>query len=140
MHEPTMTRSLGADGARPAWPEIVSRPDAQPDVIRPDRQDVAPAVQADVAAFVDTSGAEDAAFPRSYAQFEMDKETQRLRIKIIDAETNEVIRVIPTEEVQRITQELQTLARRDTIGTRQPGGVGGGGAEPAPSRGVDRYV
>ena len=85
------------------------------------------------------SHAKDAAFPRSYAQFEMDKETQRLRIKIVDAETNEVIRVIPTEEVQRITDELQTLARRDTIGKRQSGGVGGGG-EPAPSGGVDRYV
>jgi hypothetical protein len=94
----------------------------------------------DVAAHVDTPGSKDAAFPRSYAQFEMDKETHRLRIKIIDAVTNEVIRMIPTEEVQRITVELQTLARRDTIGKRQPGSVGGGGAEPAPSGGVDRYV
>jgi hypothetical protein len=97
-------------------------------------------VQPDPAASVDTSGAGDATFPRSYAQFEMDKETQRIRIKIVDAATNEVIRVIPTEEVQRITEELQAMSRRDTIGKRQPGSAGGGAAEPVPSGGVDRYV
>ncbi len=88
---------------------------------------------------VDAAGAKDASFPRSYAQFEINKETQRLSIKIVDAATNEVIRVIPSEEVQRISSELQTMARRDTIGKRQPGSVGGG-SEPTASGGVDRYV
>src|SRR4051812_1563843 len=139
MHEQTVTRSLGVDGNRPAWPDAVGRPEAQPDVTRTRHQDAVPDAQSDPAARVEASRAKDAAFPRSYAQFEMDKETQRLRIKIVDAETNEVIRVIPTEEVQRIGEELQALARRDTIGKRQSGGVGGGG-EPLSGGGVDRYV
>ena len=143
MHEPTVTRTLGASGTQPAWPEVA----AWPDVTRTHRPDVPaatrPAPQAGdghaEATQVDTAGPRDASFPRSYAQFEINKETQRLSIKIVDAATHEVIRVIPSEEVQRISFELQAMARRDTIGQRQPGSVGGG-SEPTASGGVDRYV
>ena len=147
MHEPTVTRTLGASGTQPAWPEGAARPDAPADVTRAHRQDVAAATRpaphaapgTDEAPDVEQAGARDAAFPRSYAQFEINKETQRLSIKIVDAATNEVIRVIPSEEVQRISDELQAMARRDTIRKQQPGSVGGG-SEPTASGGVDRYV
>jgi hypothetical protein len=78
--------------------------------------------------------ARDAAFPSSYARFSINPDTQKLSIKIVDAVTDEVIREIPPEEVQRIAEDLQSLARRGTIGKRPAGyGAAAGG-------GVDRYV
>jgi len=81
--------------------------------------------------------ARDAAFPTSYARFEINAKTQKLSIKIVDALTDEVIREIPSEQVQRIAEDLQSLARRNSIGKRPTGGVG---AECSTGGGVDRYV
>jgi hypothetical protein len=147
MLEPTVTRTSGVSGSQPAWPETISRPDAHVDVLGArhpgDAAGARPTPQVQVgldqAASADTAGVQDAAFPRSYAHFEINKETQRLSIKIIDAATDEVIRVIPSEEVQRISDELQAMARRDAIGKRQSGDVGSGSV-PTASGGVDRYV
>ena len=52
----------------------------------------------------------------------------------MDAVTDEVIREIPPEQVQRIAEDLQSLARRGSIGKRPAG------AEAAAGGGVDRYV
>jgi hypothetical protein len=76
----------------------------------------------------------DAAFPSSYARFSINPDTQKLSIKIVDAVTDEVIREIPPEQVQRIAEDLQSLARRGSIGKRPAGTEGAAGG------GVDRYV
>jgi hypothetical protein len=81
--------------------------------------------------------ARDAAFPTSYARFEINPKTQRLSIKIVDAATDEVIREIPPEQVQRIAEDLQSLARHSSFGRR---GAAGPGADRASGGGVDRYV
>jgi hypothetical protein len=78
--------------------------------------------------------ARDAAFPTSYARFSIDSKTQKLSIKIVDAVTDEVIREIPPEQVQRIAEDLQSLTRRGSIGRRSAGVDGATGG------GVDRYV
>jgi hypothetical protein len=125
MQESTASRSVGVADTWPALPGAASRPDAQP---QPQPEPNGP----------DDAGADrpkDATFPRSYARFEMNKETQRLCIKIVDAVTDEVIRVIPSDEVQRIAYELQAMSRRVTVGKWQPAGGQPGGGE-----GVDRYV
>jgi flagellar protein FlaG len=130
MQESTASRPLGVDDTRPSWPGAVSRPDPrpapQPEPLRESN------------GVADAPRPKDATFPRSYARFEMNKDTNRLSIKIVDAATDEVIREIPSDEVQRIAYELQALARRASIGTRRPGGTGGqpGGT----AGGVDRYV
>src|SRR6266536_5308518 len=103
MDEAMVTRTFGANGTQPAWPEVAGRTDAPADVTRTHHPDVAGATRpvpqsgdrSAEPAPVDAAGAKDASFPRSYAQFEINKETQRLSIKIVDAATNEVIRVIP---------------------------------------------
>jgi hypothetical protein len=64
----------------------------------------------------------------------MNKDTNRLSIKIVDAATDEVIREIPSDEVHRIAYELQAMARRVSIGKWQPG------SRPNGTGGVDRYV
>ena len=76
----------------------------------------------------------DAAFPSSYARFSINPDTQKLSIKIVDAVTDEVIREIPPEQVQRIAEDLQSLGRRGTIGKRPAGSPAAAGG------GVDRYV
>ena len=76
----------------------------------------------------------DAAFPTSYARFSINPDTQKLSIKIVDAVTDEVIREIPPEQVQRIAEDLQSLARRNAIGKRPAGSGSRAGG------GVDRYV
>jgi len=80
----------------------------------------------------------DAAFPTSYARFSINAETQRLSIKIVDAVTNEVIREIPSEEVQRIAEDLQSLTRHGATGSRRA--AGSPGADCPTGGGVDRYV
>src|SRR3954453_16370952 len=110
MYEPTVTRSLGTDGSWPDRSGATGRPDVHTDGARPDAATAvhAPPHAAAGPAPADTthrpgsSGSNDVAFPRSYARFEMIKDTQRLSIKIVDAVTDEVIRVIPAEEVDRI--------------------------------------
>jgi flagellar protein FlaG len=81
--------------------------------------------------------ARDATFPTSYAQFSINAETHRLSIKIVDAATDEVIREIPPEQVERIAQDLQVLGRRGAPGKQ---GAGGAGADSVAGAGVDRYV
>jgi hypothetical protein len=83
------------------------------------------------------SRSHDAAFPTSYARFSIDAKTQKLSIKIVDAVTDEVLREIPPEQVQRIAEDLQSLTRRQSGGKRT---TGGDGVESVASRGVDRYV
>jgi hypothetical protein len=81
--------------------------------------------------------ARDAAFPTSYARFAINPDTQRLSIKIVDAVTNEVLREIPPEQVQRIAEDLQSLARQGSHGRRS---AAGHGADCSTGGGVDRYV
>lgn len=82
------------------------------------------------------SGTE-ATFPTSYARFSINAETQKLSIKIVDSRTDEVIREIPPEQVQRIAEDLQSLARRASVGKRP---AGADGAKNVAGGGVDRYV
>jgi len=140
MYEPTVTRSLGSDSTRPVWPGATGRPDAPSDGARPaPTPPPQPALQLpgqpDPADTFDTTASKDVAFPRSYARFSINKDTQRLSIKIVDAVTDQVIREIPPEEVQRIADELQTMTRRAAVGRRLPGS-----GEPPAHGGVDRYV
>lgn len=79
----------------------------------------------------------DATFPTSYARFAIDAKTQKLSIAIVDAVTDEVIREIPPEQVQRIAEDLQSLARRGSIGRRSSRAEG---SEHVASGSVDRYV
>ncbi len=79
----------------------------------------------------------EAVFPTSYARFAIDSETQRLSIKIVDAVTDEVIREIPNEQVQRMVHELQASARQGSMGKRPAGAAG---VDTAANGGVDRYV
>lgn len=48
---------------------------------------------------------------QAYAQFIVHPQTGEVRVKIIDAVTNEVIRQIPPEEVIKIAEELETYLR-----------------------------
>ncbi|MCC7369089.1 MAG: flagellar protein FlaG [Chloroflexi bacterium] len=75
-----------------------------------------------------------ATFPQSYARFSINEKTHRISIKIVDAATDEVLREIPSEEVQRIAEELQALARKTSPGKRLPSNDWGA------SGGIDRYV
>jgi hypothetical protein len=145
MNEPTVTRGAGQDVA---WPgrQPAGRVDLpHPDLARPDASNSprptplpaplpgdAPAAPERIPAFRD--GQADATFPQSYARFSVNEKTHQITIKIVDAITDEVLREIPSEEVQRIAEDLQALARRNSIGKRpQP-------SEPVASGGVDRYV
>jgi uncharacterized FlaG/YvyC family protein len=152
MSEQTMTGMVGSDNARSGWTPVSDRVDApRPDA---DRSEAAQAVrplpgshratdaQAEpesVAGTRDTAkeAAAVATFPTSYARFEINPDTQRLSIKIVDAQTNEVIREIPPDQVQRIADDLQSLGRHGTIGRRSAGGPG---ADCSSGGGVDRYV
>jgi flagellar protein FlaG len=147
MNEQTVARVIGSDGARAGWPVASDRAEApRPDAVRSEAAQAAqpPSVaqrQTDVP--VEVAGVprprdatNDATFARSYARFEINDKTRRLSIKIVDAATDEVIREIPSEEVQRIAEELQALARRGTIGKRPAGDV----RARSTGGGVDRYV
>lgn len=79
--------------------------------------------------------APEATFPTSYARFSINAETQRISIKIVDALTDEVIREIPAEEVQRIAEDLQSMTRRGALGRGAASGTDG-----VTGSGVDRYV
>lgn len=159
MQESTVNRSLGSDGARTVWPGAAGRPDGQPDAGRPDAPRGAyqtpqmvpwPVLPgsggldtretADGPRPPDGPRPKDAAFPRAYARFEMNKDTQRLSIKIVDAVTDEVIREIPPDDVERIAYELQVMARKSTVGKGQAGHHAGGVGGPPTAGGVDRYV
>src|SRR6187397_1856354 len=102
MQEPTASRSLGSDGTWPAWPRAVDRPAPQSDVARLDPARGTPVDQPPAPFGVEDAGKStaerlmEASFPRTYARFEMNKETQRLCIKIVDAATDEVVREIPS--------------------------------------------
>jgi flagellar protein FlaG len=145
MQEQTVTRVNGSEVTRSGWPGGAGRADApRPEAARTEAPqagrplpDVAKADEPSADAESAPGSKEsprDAAFPTSYARFSINAETQKLSIKIVDAVTDEVIREIPPEQVQRIADDLQSLARRGSIGKKPAGaqGVAGGG--------VDRYV
>jgi len=149
MNEQTVARLAGSDGARAGWPGAADRVDApRPDAVRSEAAQATrplPGSPRPVDLPVDAENSSpaqdpvreptpDASFPTSYARFEINAKTQRLSIKIVDAATDEVIREIPNEQVQRIAEDLQSLARRTSIGKRPSGGAGAEGG------GVDRYV
>ena len=152
MNEQTVTRLGGSDVTLSGWTPATDRADApRPDAVRAEAaQGVRPLPGAprspDAAAEAESDpgtrepseeSARDVAFPTSYARFAINPETQRLSIKIVDAVTDEVIREIPPEQVQRIADDLQSLARHGTFGRR---GAAGHGAEGSTGGGVDRYV
>ena len=144
MHESNVTRVNGSDASWSGWQAAADRGDApRPDAVRseaaqagrplPGATDVADApAEAERLPGV-REPRRDAAFPSSYARFSINPDTQKLSIKIVDAVTDEVIREIPPEQVQRIAEDLQSLARRGSIGKRPAGSTAAGG-------GVDRYV
>jgi hypothetical protein len=149
MNEPTVARVAGSEVAWSGWTPAADRVDApRPDAVRseaaqvvrplpgsPRSPDAATEAESDPGATKEA--ARDAAFPTTYARFSINPETQRLSIKIVDAVTDEVIREIPPEQVQRIADDLQSLARHSTFGRR---GAGGPGANGSTGGGVDRYV
>ena len=145
MHETNVTRVSGPDVARPGWPAgferiNTARPEAAHREAAPAELPAAgtgkpPAEHDSRPSTRGNTG--DATFPTSYARFSINAETQKLSIKIVDAVTDEVIREIPPEQVQRIAEDLQSLGRRASIGKR-PAGVDG--AEKVAGGGVDRYV
>jgi flagellar protein FlaG len=142
MNEPTVTRGFGQDVAWSNWQAATDRADApHPDPVRAEATPPARPLPgaAEAAAVVEgvpstKDVASDAAFPQSYARFSINEKTQRISIKIVDAATDEVLREIPSEEVQRIAEDLQALARRNSIGKRPQQ------SERGASGGVDRYV
>ena len=150
MNEPTAARPIGPEVTRSGWPAGPDRADApRPDAVRSEAALAAQAARAlpganrpgettEKAASVPgtKSAVHDATFPTSYAQFAINAETHKLSIKIVDAATNEVIREIPPDQVERIAQDLQVLGRRGVHGKQAAGGSGDGPT----SGGVDRYV
>lgn len=143
MQEPTTTRFRGSDVAWSGWPARSDRAEARrPEAVR---AEAAAAGRAAPTSATPSSGdgrapalqvpeQKDALFPRAYARFEINAKTQQLSIKIVDAATDEVIREIPPEEVQRIAEDLQSLARRRTVGRRP------GSGQPFGGGGVDHYA
>jgi len=143
MNEPTVTRGVGQDVAWSNWQAAAAdradapRPDpARSEATPPARPlpgaSEAPAVAARGPSAKDAGS--DATFPQSYARFSINEHTHRISIKIIDAATDEVLREIPSEEVQRIAEDLQALTRQNSIGKRPQS------SDWAASGGVDRYV
>jgi flagellar protein FlaG len=142
MNEPTVTRPIGSDAPWSGWSPAPGRGGApRPDAVRPEAAQARRPLPGATGSSDAPADAErlpgarephrDAAFPSSYARFSINPDTQKLSIKIVDAVTDEVIREIPSEQVQRIAEDLQSLARRGSIG-KQPAGAAGAG--------VDRYV
>ena len=143
MNEPTVTRRVGQDVARAHWQAAAAdRADTpHPDTVRSEPTQAARPLPgaADSPAEVESApspkdAGKDAAFPQSYARFSINEKTHRISIKIVDAATDEILREIPSEEVERIAEDLQALARRNAIGKRPHN------AERAASGGVDHYV
>jgi hypothetical protein len=139
MNETNVTRMSGPDVARPGWPAGFDRVNpTRPEAVLREAELPAPGTgtpPAEHDSRPSTRGTTgDATFPTSYARFSINAETQKLSIKIVDAITDEVIREIPPEQVQRIAEEIQSLGHRAGIGKRPAGAakVAGGG--------VDRYV
>jgi hypothetical protein len=152
MNEQAVARIGGSDVSWSGWSTAPDRADApRPDAVRLEAAQATLPLpgahhEADAPAEHDGSidpiagsqaHARDAAFPTSYARFAINPETQRLSIKIVDAVTNEVIREIPPEQVERIAEDLQTLARHGSSSRRSAGGLGAAGSTGG---GVDRYV
>ena len=148
MQDARVTRVSGSDIARLDGPTTGGRVDAaHPEGLRPEPGQAVPSIpgpsrpsdgaDADGSRPRPAGKASPAAFPTSYARFSIDAETQQLSIKIVDAVTDQVIREIPAEEVQRIAEDLQSLARRASIGKHPAGGVG---TARIAGVGVDRYV
>jgi hypothetical protein len=145
MHETQVTWVSGPDVAPPSWPAGTDRaapvrpeaagPEAAP-VERPAPEAGTPSAETDSRSST-RANTGDATFPTSYAHFSIDAKTQKLSIKIVDAVTDEVIREIPPEQVQRITEDLQSLGRRASLRNRPSGASG---ADQAAGGGVDRYV
>lgn len=143
MNEPAVTRGVGQDIAWANWQAAAAdRADAvHPDVVRSEPTQAArplPGVT-DTPAEVESvpsvrDAGKEAAFPQSYARFSINEKTHRISIKIVDAATDEVLREIPSEEVERIAENLQALARRNSIGKRPQN------AERAATGGIDHYV
>jgi hypothetical protein len=152
MNEQAVARMGGSDVSWSGWPSPPDRADApRPDAVRseaaqatvplpgahhktdaPGRQD-----EPTEPSFGSHENARDAAFPTSYARFAINPQTQRLSIKIVDVVTNEVIREIPPEHVERIAEDLQSLARHGSSRRRSAASPG---ADCATGGGVDRYV
>ena len=146
MNEPTVTRRIGQDVAWANWQAAAAdRADTpHPDAVRSEPMQAARPLPgsggaADAPAEVESApspkgAGKEAAFPQSYARFSINEKTHRISIKIVDAATDEVLREIPSEEVERIAEDLQALARRNSIGKRPHN------AERAAGGGVDHYV
>ena len=143
MSEPTVTRGVGQDVAWSHWQAAAAdRADApHPDPVRSEPAQAARPLPgaADPAAVIESVPStsdvtSDAALPQSYARFSINEKTHRISIKIVDVATDEILREIPSEEVQRIAEDLQALARRNSIGKRPQQ------SERAASGGVDHYV
>ena len=152
MDEQTVTRMGGSDVSWSGWASAPDRADApRPDAVRAEAAPAArplpgsPRLPDGATEAEDLPGltprskesARDAAFPTSYAQFSINPKTQRLSIKIVDAVTDEVIREIPPDDVQRIAEDLQSLTRHGSGGRRSADSVSA--ARPT-GGGVDRYV
>lgn len=145
MQEQAVTRVTGSDSGRTDWRPVSDRASApRPAAARSETAQAAqPSSVAqrlpgapDEGVARSRGAAKDATFPTSYARFEINAKTQKLSIKIVDAATDEVIREIPPEQVQRIAEDLQEIARQGARGKRPAGDasaalVGGG---------VDRYA
>ena len=145
MHEPNVTRVNGSDASWSGWQAAADRGDApRPDAVRSEAAQPRPPLPGsprtpDAPGEIEHAPGtkvptRDAAFPNSYARFSINPDTQKLSIKIVDAVTDEVIREIPPEQVERIAADLQSMARRGSIGKRPVGTEGAAGG------GVDRYV
>jgi flagellar protein FlaG len=146
MNEPIVIRGFGQDVAWSNRQTAADRTDApRPDPARSEAPQAAQRLPGSGDAPADVPGmpgahdaSRDAArgvsFPQSYARFSINEKTRQISIKIVDAATDEVLREIPSEEVQRIAEDLQALARRNSIGKRPQH------TERAVSGGVDRYV
>src|SRR5690606_10964061 len=109
MNEPTPARVIGSEVAWTGWRPATEQAAApRPDAVRPEmavgRGTISGTTGSDEAkrAAPGVAATPAAVFPTSYARFAIDAETQRLSIKIVDLVTDEVIREIPSEQVQRI--------------------------------------
>ena len=49
--------------------------------------------------------------PSTYAQYVVNQDTHQVQIRILDAKTDEVIREVPSDEVEALTKELQSYAQ-----------------------------
>ncbi|MCC6174439.1 MAG: flagellar protein FlaG [Chloroflexi bacterium] len=142
MNEPTVTRTPGPEPGRAGRAGAVDRAASTRWLDGPAGMAEPPGhpVSSDRAAARATGGP----YPPSYAHFAFNEKTQQVSIKIVDARTDEVIREIPPERVQRIAEELQVLARRGAGGAASGLGTGQTSRLAMPSDNlagaIDRYV